>query len=352
MNRNLRNIVLVAGLLVLGIAIWETQFRMNEKLLTFERTPEGIMGTSCRLSVVTDYRDRDKAKKILDKAEYRIRYIESVASNWIDESEISLFNTEKIETPFEFTHDNWAVLRYGAQAFKETNGAFDITCRPLIELWKAAGRKGVLPTEAEIQTARDESSWDQLEFGENQTLAKKAPGVRVDLGGIAKGYAIDQAVQAMIDLGAKGGLVDIGGDLRCFGKSSRGDGCWTVDIKNPFRDGSLASLDVCNGESVCTSGDYARYVEIEGKHYSHIINPVTGYPTEEVPSVTVIAGEAMVADVWATALSVMGPDGMQFLPDGVEALMIYNDHGSPEVFRSESFPVEVSDLAINSDSEN
>ena len=340
MNRRLYVVALILGVLLFGYAVWETQFKNAEKLVTFERTPSGIMGTSCRLSVVADYREQETAKKILDKAEFRIRYIESVASNWIEESEVSVFNATPALTSFEFGEDNWAVLQYGHSAFSQTQGAFDITCRPLIELWKEAGRKGELPSEDRIEQARASSSWKLLEFGDNQTLTKKGSGVRVDLGGIAKGYAIDQAVQAMMELGAVGGLVDIGGDIRVFGKSSGKDGCWAVDVQDPFKPGTITEIRLCGNQSVCTSGDYARYVEIDGERYSHIIDPVSGYPTRRVPSVTVIAGEAMVADVWATALSVTGPKGFDLLPENVEAMMLYGDQDFAEVYRTPNFPVE------------
>ena len=340
MNRRLYLIALLIGLLLFGYAVWETQFKNADKLVTFERTPEGIMGTSCRLLVVADYRDKDIAKKILDKAEFRIRYIESVASNWIDESEISNFNAAPALSSFEFGEDNWIILQYAYKAYSQTYGVFDITCRPLIELWKEAGKKGELPSDEAIQRARVSSSWKLLEFGDDQTITKKGSGVRVDLGGVAKGYAIDQAAQAMMELGAVGGLVDIGGDIRVFGKSSREDGCWAIEVQDPFKPGTITEIKLCEGQSVCTSGDYARYVEIGGKRYSHIIDPVSGYPTKRVPSVTVMAEEAMVADVWATALSVMGPKGMQSLPEGVETLMIYGDQDFAEVYRTPSFPVQ------------
>jgi FAD:protein FMN transferase len=338
MNRKLLALVLIFVLTIFGIAVWKTQFESGGKYLTFERSPEGIMGTTCRLCVVMDFREKEVAKKILDKAEFRIRFIESIASSWIDESEVSLFNATPADVPFSFSSDNWAIIQYGAKTFTETNGAFDITCRPLIELWKTAGKNGELPTEAAIVTARQSSSWDLLEFGENETLTKIGAGARVDLGGIAKGYAIDEAVRAMVELGAIGGLVDIGGDLRFFGRSSGQDGRWVIDVKDPFKEGLLTSVEEQGEYAVCTSGNYARYVDIGGKRFSHILNPNTGYPTDQVPSVTVIAADAMTADVWATALSVTGPEGRELLPEGVEALMVYGERDSYEIYQTPDFP--------------
>lgn len=337
MGRFLKFTGVIVAIVLLGIAIWETQVDKPEKWVAFERFPEGIMGTSCHLSVVMDYRSQESAKKILDKAEYRIRYIESLASNWIEESEVSQFNRADGGVTFEFSRTNWEVIHFGAELYKATAGAFDLTCRPLIELWKKAGQSGVMPRESEIDVAKTQSSWALLEFNEGHYITKTSADLRIDLGGIAKGYAIDQAVQAMIELGAIGGLVDIGGDLRVFGKSSRASGEWLIEVKDPFRKGLLRSATYVGDVAVCTSGNYARYVQIEGKRYSHIINPKTGYPTEKVPSVTVVADSAMEADVWATALSVLGPDGFRYLPEGVEALLLYGNNEKSEAFETPGF---------------
>ena len=153
----------------------------------------------------------------------------------------------------------------------------------------------------------------------------------MDLGGIAKGYAVDQAVAAMTSLGIRGGVVDAGGDLRCFG--SRPDGqSWKVAVRDPFHaaDASappLATLRV-HDAAVCTSGNYFRYVQIQGRRYSHIIDPRPGphmgMPAEAAPSVTVVAPTAIVADMWATALSVLGAGGLSLLPPEahIEAMVV------------------------------
>lgn len=144
----------IVAIVLLSVAIWKTQVEKPEKWVAFERFPEGIMGTSCHLSVVMDYRSQENAKKILDKAEYRIRYIESLASNWIEESEVSQFNRADGGVTFEFSRTNWEVINYGAELYEATAGAFDLTCRPLIELWKQAGESGVMPSESEIEVVR------------------------------------------------------------------------------------------------------------------------------------------------------------------------------------------------------
>ena len=333
----------IVGFVIFGVAIWKTQLDGSKKLAAFERDPDGIMGTSCRLVVVMDYRNGALARKVLDKAEFQLRYVESLASNWIEESEISVFNAAEPGV-FEFSKVNWDVIAAARDAYDRTHGAFDATCRPLIELWKQAGKFGTLPTSEQLTVARQQSSWDQLALDpEHRSVTKNAHSARLDLGGIAKGYAIDVALESMVQLGVEGAMVDVGGDIRVYGTAAGNSGKWRVEIKDPHGDGGLSEFELEGGKSVCTSGDYARYVEIEGERYSHIIDPVRGYPTREVPSVTVIADTAMMADVWATALSVQGKEGLQLLPPDVLAkIVIRSDSSSakhPEtVFESVGFP--------------
>lgn len=309
-------------------------------MAAFERQPEGIMGTSCRLLVMLDYRESQRAEKILDKAEFQLRYIESLASNWIEASELSRFNRA---TPgaFELSKVNWEILQASKEAFEQTEGAFDVTCRPLIELWKRAAEQGVLPDAAAIAQAREQSSWSLIELdASGRTAIRHAESVAVDVGGIAKGYAIDAALQAMVAQGVDGALVDVGGDVRVYGNSARASGGWHFQIKDPRSDGLLGEFELVGEGAVCTSGDYARYRKIEGKRYSHIVDPVSGYPTEQVPTVTVVAPNALQADVWATALSVLGRRGVELLPAGVEAHLLMREAGGDElaVVHTPGFP--------------
>ena len=289
------------------------------------------MGTSCRLLVMLDYRESQRAEKILDKAEFQLRYIESLASHWIEASELSRFN-QATPGAFEFSKVNWEILQASKEAFEQTEGAFDVTCRPLIELWKRASEQGVLPDADAIAQARAQSSWNLIELDASErTAVRHAESAAVDVDGIAKGYAIDAALQAMVAQDVEGALVDVGGDVRVYGHSARTSGGWRFQIKNPRSDGMLGEFVMAGEGAVCTSGDYARYREIEGKRYSHIVDPVSGYPTEQVPTVTVVAPNALQADVWATALSVLGRRGVELLPAGVEAHLLMREAGGDDI---------------------
>lgn len=279
------------------------------------RHPVGIMGTSCTLMANTASDNDVDLDEALREAEKVIRDVEAKMSNWIDMSELSRFNRGE---DVDLSTDTITVLKAAYDAYEQSNGAFDITCRPLIELWKEKGEEGVMPTEDEIQSARDESNWDQFVW-EVDKLIRNGATARVDLGGIAKGYAIDRAIESLKQSGVDWAMVDIGGDIYLFNHNIRKFD--RVDIKHPFQEGSIAKIHI-KDKAVCTSGNYARYINIEGQEFSHIIDPRSGNPADIVPSVTIIADSAIKADIWATAISVLGKEGLELLPDGVEAFLI------------------------------
>jgi thiamine biosynthesis lipoprotein len=284
------------------------------------------MGTTCLLAAIPGGTGASEVEQALRDAEAELRAVEARMSVWLQESEISRLNRAAAGTEISLARETMDVLRAARDAHGQTEGAFDVTCGPLIELWKQAGGRGRLPSQAQVDGARAASSWDWIELHDGLAIKRRGE-FRVDLGGIAKGYAIDRAVGVLRRSGAGAGLADVGGDLRCFGHPADRDG-WPVDIKDPFGSGTFGTL-LASDVAVCTSGNYARFTVIEGERYSHIIDPRTGWPADATPSVTVIAADAMTADIWATALSVLGEDGLRLLPPDVEALLILGDAADP-----------------------
>jgi thiamine biosynthesis lipoprotein len=138
------------------------------------------------------------------------------------------------------------------------------------------------------------------------TMRGHNKAVQLDFGGIAKGMAVDIAIEHLRELGVNNAIINMGGDLRAIG--SKGGKPWKIGIRHPRRNGVIASLETRGDESIFTSGDYERYFEYEGKRYHHILDPRTGYPAEGVTSVTVIHQEGVVADAATTALFIAGPD--------------------------------------------
>jgi thiamine biosynthesis lipoprotein len=300
--------------------------------------PVGIMGTQTRLAVVLSTAEVDRGKEVLRAAEVELRRIEALMSTWIDETEISRFNAAAAGETVSLTADTLEVLHAAHRLFERTEGAFDVTCRPLIERWRLAGEEGRLPTTEDLVERRQASEWSQIELSE-QGARKTLDTTCVDLSGIAKGFAIDRALSILRRSEVAGGLVEVGGDLRVFGVGPEGED-WSVGIRSPVENRAWGEMRLSNG-AVCTSGDYARFSEIDGERFSEILDPRTGRPADRASSVTVVAGEAMKADAWATALSVLGPRGLSLLPtdEGVEALVVSGGgDGGYRVDASEGFP--------------
>jgi thiamine biosynthesis lipoprotein len=292
------------------------------ELTAFAHRPEGVMSTQCSLTAVARADQREPARKALSEAEAALRDIEGRMSVYIDRTELARFNAARAGVKCPLSALTMEVLRTSRDVHRDSGGAFDITVFPLVRLWKQAGKDNRLPVAQEVVDARNASTWEQIELLDGAAV-KKTDTACVDLGGIAKGYAADRAAAVMMALGMRGGVVDIGGNIRVFGVAP-GGGPWPVDIQDPFyEDKIIATLNLSDA-AVCTSAHYNRFSMINGKAYSHIIDPNTGWPTGAVASVTVVARTGMLADAWATALAVLGPPGLDRIggSTGVEAMLI------------------------------
>ena len=303
----------------------------------YRTQPPAIMGTETNLAAVATGAQEKRARRALEEAEAALRDVEARMSSWIKGTELSLLNDAPAGELVPLSAMTMEVLRASRQFADQTQGAFDVTCRPVIELWKQAGKSGKLPTKEQIDQAVQATGWRHFDLSD-QGARKKLAAASLDLGGVAKGYGIDQAVAAMRKAGIQSGLVDVGGDVRTFGL--RGDGQrWRVGLRDPFHTNRmLAALEMGDG-SVCTSGNYFRNVTIEGKRFSHIVDPRTGQPVDFAPSVTVIARDAATADAWATALSVLGKDGLALIggSSGIEALIFEGQADDCRLYATSGF---------------
>ena len=305
--------------------------------LIFQSSPAGVMGTEVHLTAVAPPGQEKKAARALEEAEAVLRDVEAHMSTWLSGTELSLLNSAPAGEVVELSEPTMEVLRLARRLATESDGAFDVTCRPIIELWKQAGKDNRLPGDQEIAQARQATGWQHIELLE-RGARKKIAQAGVDLGGIAKGYSSDQAAEAMKATGIASGIVAVAGDIRCFGRGADG-GKWRVAIRDPFHtDQTLATLEV--GEmGVSTSGNYFRFVRIAGKPYSHIVDPRTGRPVDFAPSVTVIASTATLADAWATGLSVLGHEGLKRIggKTGIEALVFEGGSDDYKLYATEGF---------------
>jgi len=326
--------LILALIVLVGVGLWKTARRYDHRHAAVVRQYQGVMGTRCQITAVVPRGREQPAEEVLREAESTLRALEARLSTWIHESEISALNSAPAHEPVPLSAESREVLETARRAYEQTGGAFDVTCRPLIQLWRRAPQRGQLPDETQRNRAREASRWEFIELTDSGAV-KRRDTARVDVDGIAKGYAIDRAAEVLQRAGLDGGLVEIGGDLVCFGRPPQGE-TWSVGIRNPFGPGKLAELRLRAG-AVCTSGDYARALTIAGVRYSHIIDPRTLRPVDQVPSVTVVAPNALTADVWATALSVLGVEGVNRLPPGVEAMLVIGTEADHRFFCTAGF---------------
>jgi thiamine biosynthesis lipoprotein len=289
-----------------------------------------MMGTFARVIAVAA--DSDTAKGCIEAAFVEIEKIDELMSNHKSDSEISELNQEGFRRAVTVSKATYEVLQRSIELSKLSDGAFDITIGPLVDLWHSAAEANSVPTDAELSEARSKVGYDKLTLDTNKTSVRFAvEGMRVDLGGIAKGYALDKAVKAMQSRGAVGGMVDIGGDVRCFGLPPRDQNRWQIGLQDPdkakagFDTGTPLLVLHLADTAVATSGGYRRFAQIQGKKYSHIIDRKTGAGAEGLSSVTIIANNAIDADALATAVSVMGAEkGLAFIEEipQTEAILI------------------------------
>jgi len=311
---------------------WNSEMKFlvaNRATESVPSRPQGIMGTNCSLTAVRPQGQRKRAEQAL-------RAVEAHMSTYIASSELSQLNDAPAGKAMPLSPDTMAVLRVSRQLNEQTGGAFDVTCQPMFRLWGEAGKANRLPTDAMLAAARAKCGWDKWKLLDDGAV-KSVEGASMGLGGVAKGWAIDRAVEAMMAAGCPGGLVNVGGDVRCFGRPAH-KGKWIVGVQNPFNsDGEFFGTLALDGAGVCTSGSYNRFIEIDGKRYSRIVDPRTGRCVDFTPSVTVVAPTAAIADGWATALSVLGPEGFKLLDanSGIEAMIVvggrtdYRIHETP-----------------------
>ena len=322
MNRKIGPIAIIVLALVL-IEVLYFSFG-TKRQVELDSGHQLVMGTFVRVVAVA--KDSSTAKKCIETALAKIQRVDERMSDYKDDSEISELNRDGAKRAVRVSEPTYEVLQTSIEFSELTDGAFDITVGPLVDLFHSAEEETVAPGKEQIAQAKSKVGYEKLKLNsQNRTVKFSVEGMRVDLGGIAKGYAIDKAVEAMQTCGAIGGMVDIGGDIRCFGTPAKGKDHWLIGLQDPNvpfeSSGDIvipAQVGISEGEpllvlkltdaAVATSGGYRRFALIEGKKYSHIIDTKTGYSSDQLASVTIISKNATDADALATAVSVMGAE--------------------------------------------
>lgn len=288
------------------------------------------MGTTFNIKLVTPPAELDE-QSLQRRIEHSLLAIEQQMSTYLPDSELSRFNTYAATDWFEVSSHLCEAIAVAQSISAASNGAFDVTVGPLVNLWGFGpdGAVTVPPTPQHITSALAGIGYQALHFDCSiPAIRKDRPELYVDLSAFAKGYAVDVLAVLLEDNEIANYLVEVGGELRMGGKNSQGMD-WAIAIEDPLRSGrSVHSVVNLTDGAVATSGDYRNYFEYAGNYYSHTIDPGTGYPvTHNAASVTVIADTAAFADAYATALLVLGPSGGPELAEreGIAAYFLLRD---------------------------
>lgn len=274
-----------------------------------------LMGTIVRIKApVGPSEDPKHVKKAIDKALDEIARIEGVFSVYKPDSEISKINRLRKAETLKISDEAFELIEKSIEFNKKSHGAFDITVRPLVDLWRSAGQTGQLPSKDAVSAAlaRVGSGYIILDKSA-KTLSFAKDGMSLDMGAIGKGYASDRAVKVLRESGITNAIVNPGGDVYCLGQRAPGK-LWNVGIQHPRQKGKLLFELELKDKAIDTAGDYEKFFILDGKRYSHIIDPRTGYPIGDgTVSASVIANDATTADALATALCVLGAEGSKII---------------------------------------
>ena len=286
----------------IGTLFW---FSLKNRTVTVDSGFRVTMGTIARIVVTAE--NQNRANKAINAAFEKIYHIEELMSDYDPNSALSQVNREAFEQPVPVDAELFEILTTAKMYSCLSDGAFDITIGPVVQLWRKAKENNTTPTTEALQKAKACVGYQNLILDtEKQTVQFAKEGMFLDLGGIAKGYAIDKAVEILQAAGMKGAMVDIGGDLRCFGTPANGAEHWLIGLQDPANEGNVLLTLKMDNMAVATSGDYRRFVVIDKIKHSHIVNPATANSANELSSVTLITPAAMAADALATAVTVLG----------------------------------------------
>lgn len=247
-------------------------------------------------------------ERILDRAFGLLREIDAKMSHYRETSEISRINRLGYGEPQEVSPETFQVVEASVKFYEKSGGAFDITVLPLVKLWGFFAGEPRLPRPEEIQNLLPRVGAHQLILEpRTKKVGFRVLGMEIDLGGIAKGYACDRVVELLKSEGIENALVNVGGTI--FGLGRSGDGKpWRVGLQHPRDPSRTLQVITLANEAVSTSGDYEQFFVVNGRRYSHILNPRTGFPADRSIAVSVIAPSALLTDLLSTSLFVLGPE--------------------------------------------
>jgi len=333
--RRSRRAASVTAAALLGAVVLLAPFSTQARTIEY-RTPTMGASASIHLSAA----DSIAALPLAEIGFAQFRLVDSLLSNWTETSEIAHVNRSANERPVQVGADFAVVLEEALRIHRASDGAFDVTVEPLVRLWGFLAGKPAIPSDDAIKNALSRVGSERIVWDRKARTIRFEPPtpeqpVRIDFGGIAKGYAVDAAAAMLAhqrasrppdDFGERPGfLVDITGNMKAVGVPT-GRTAWWIGIRDPRdRMPYCARLELRSLDAVSTSGQYEQFIAHDGRQLGHILDPRTGWPVEGLISVTVVTPSAMTADAWSTALFVLGPEKARraaALEDEIAAVLI------------------------------
>ena len=287
------------------------------------RRTQFIMGTLVEITV--SHPDPDVIQAVTTQAFNEMKRIEQLMSTYLPDSEISRINRAAGKEAIPVSPEVEEVIREGLYWSEQSSGAFDITIEPLVYLWNFDGEREIIPRESTLRKTASLVNYKDIEI-KDHTVRLKRHGMAINVGGLAKGYAVDRAISVLRGK-VKNGIVNAGGDLFAFGQKNK-QTPWNIGLQHPRKPQELLAAFAVQNQAIATSGDYQRYFIKDGVRYHHIFDPQTGRPARLMTSTTIITAEVMDADALATAVFVMGPEkGIEWIDsmDHVEAMLVLKD---------------------------
>lgn len=309
---------LAAAAVAIGLAATVSSVRADE----LSRT-DFVLGTVCTVRLV-----EGGSSATLSEAFARLQGIEDHMSANKDSSEVSHINAMAGKAPVQVSEDTFYVISKALQYAKLTDGAFDPTVGPLVKLWNIGNGGEKVPPEKSILQAKSLINWRDLVLDDaRRTVFLKRPGMRIDLGAIAKGYAADELEKIMLADKVKAAIIDLGGNIFVYG-SKRDKSPWRVGIQNPESTrGEYLGIVTGAQMTVVTSGIYERFFFENGKRYHHILSTQTGFPVDNgLESVSIISKSSIDADALSTSLFILGIQrGMEFIQQFPDTYAVFID---------------------------
>ncbi|MEP3589965.1 MAG: FAD:protein FMN transferase [Marinobacter sp.] len=300
-------VVMASVIMTLAVAaLAGCSFQEEEKVWEISG---GIFGTSYHINVVLPD-DNAKLKLLAQGIQSELEQVDNAMSTWKQDSELSRLNhqTDQMEWTV-LSAPLFEVIQRAQEISAQTDGAFDATIGPVVNLWGFGpeARPEHTPSDEELQRMLSVTGWEFLELDQEALAIRTQQPQYIDLSGIAKGYGVDVVARYLDSQGVQAYLVEIGGEVRTRGRKPEGD-IWRLAVETPSEQARQVNVVVAlDQKSMATSGDYRNYYESEGMRYSHTIDPDTGRPIDHrLASVTVISDDCMTADALATAFNVMG----------------------------------------------